>query len=132
MSTEDEAAIRALAEAWHDGWVTGDADALLALYSADPVLLPQGQPAVRGREAILGMYRAAFEEFVIAGGGEILGLGVDGDLGYFWSTYALKATSRGGDGEPVEDSGNSLFIVRRQPDGSWKVTHLISNSDRPG
>ena len=78
----DVAAIRTLAEDWHVGWVKGDADALLALYSDDPVLLPQSQPAIRGRETILGMYR-------------------------------------------------EVFIVRRQQDGAWKITHLMSNSDRP-
>ena len=128
----DVAAIRALAEDWHVGWVKGDADALLALYSDDPVLLPQSQPAIRGRETILGMYREVFEEYAVVGGGEVLDLGVDGDLGYFWSTYVLEATPKKGSGEPTADSGNSLFIVRRQRDGAWRITHLISNSERPG
>lgn len=131
QTRDDESAIRALAEEWHAGWMKSDAQALVALYSDEPVLLPQNQPAIRGRETIRQLYESVFREFVVEGGGELLGLGVDGDLGYFWSTYALTATPREGGGKALADSGNSVFIVRRQRDGVWRITHLISNSDRP-
>jgi ketosteroid isomerase-like protein len=34
-------------------------------------------------------------------------------------------------GEPIEDEGKSVFIVRRQSDGDWKIARLIATSDRP-
>ncbi len=47
---------------------------------------------------------------------------VSGDLGYIWSTYATVATPKPGvEGKPIRDSGVSLFIMRRQEDGAWKV-----------
>jgi uncharacterized protein (TIGR02246 family) len=61
--TEDIAAIRQLAEHWHAGWLAGESGALLALYADDPVLMPQGQPAVMGKEAIRSLYQSIFEEF---------------------------------------------------------------------
>ena len=49
---EDIDAIRQLAEDLRPGWLDGDADALLALYADDPVLIPWGQPAIFGKDAI--------------------------------------------------------------------------------
>jgi hypothetical protein len=34
-------------------------------------------------------------------------------------------------GEAVIDTGNSIWILRRQPDGSWKIARGIYNSDIP-
>lgn len=51
------------------------------------------------------------------------------DLGYFWSSYTLTATPKAG-GDSITDDGKSVFILRRQPDHSWKIARLIDNSDR--
>jgi len=127
---EDLAAITQLAAEWQAGWLAGDAAALLALYAENPVLLPQGQPPLIGREAIRSAYASVFDQFRVVGGGELRELEVAGDLGYFWSTYRLTATPKAG-GETLEDEGQSVFIVRRQRDGAWKIERLIATSDRP-
>ena len=130
-TAEATAAIRRLAEAWHAGWEAGNAEALLDLYAADPVLIPENQPAIRGRLAILNIYRSVFKDFVIAGSGEIQDVLVDGALGCLWSAYQLTATPRNSQAAAVHGAGNSLFILRRHSDGAWKITHLMSNSVQP-
>ncbi|MCL4194230.1 MAG: SgcJ/EcaC family oxidoreductase [Thermoguttaceae bacterium] len=125
---EDIAAIRKLADAWQAGWLEGDAQALVAMYADDPVLMPQGQASITAKDEILASYQSVFDDYTVEGGGEVLEIEAAGDWGFFRSTYALKAVPRGG-GEPIEDEGKSLFIVRRQTDGSWKIARLISNSD---
>jgi uncharacterized protein (TIGR02246 family) len=129
--SEDMAAIRRLAEEWSAGWDRGDTEALLSLYTDDPVLMPQGQPAVFGKDAIRSLYRSLFEACSIKGDGKFVEAEVSGDLGYFWTRYTLTATPRAG-GDPVRGEGKSLFIVRRQADNSWKIARLIDNSDREG
>ena len=69
--TEDIAAIKQLAKDWHAGWLACDAKALLALYAEDPVLMPQNQPSVIGKEAIRPLYESVFEEFAVTGGSEL-------------------------------------------------------------
>jgi uncharacterized protein (TIGR02246 family) len=130
QSTEDIAAIRQLAKDWHAGWDGGDVDALLALYADDPILMPQNQPVVIGRDAIRSLYTAVFQEYVIVGNGEQREIDVDEDLGYFWSTYSLTATPKNG-GDMLKDEGKCVFIVKRQPDGSWCIARLIASSDLP-
>lgn len=126
---EDVAAIKKLAKDWSAGWDRGDTEALLSLYTNDPVLMPQGQPAVTGKNAIRSLYQSLFEGFTVKGEGEVVEVEVSGDLGYFWSRYTLTATPKSG-GDQIKSEGKSLFIVRRLEDNSWKIARLMDNSDR--
>lgn len=125
---EDIDAIRQLAEDWRDGWLAGDADALLALYADDPVLMPWGQPAVFGKDAIRPLYQSVFKEYAFSSHNRVMDVEASGDWGYFWCTYKLTATPKAG-GKPLEEEGKSVFIVRREH-GAWKIARLIDNSDR--
>lgn len=125
---EDLNAIRQLAADWRAGWLAGDAETLLCLFSDEPVLMPQDQPAVRGKEAIRALYEAVLKDYAIRSEDQLMEVESSGDLGYFWSTYALLATPKVGGG-PVKSSGKSLFIVRRTPDGRWKIARVIDNSN---
>ncbi len=127
--SHDIRAIRQLAEAWASGWLAGDADALVSLYAEDPVLMPWGQPAVFGKEAIRSQYRQVFRDFFISSENTVREVEASGDLGYVWVTYRLKATPKAG-GEPLEEEGKAVFIVTRAPGGAWKIARLIDNSDR--
>ena len=127
--SEDIDAIKQLAEAWRAGWLAGDADALLSLYADDSVLMPSGQPAVFGKDAIRPLYQSVLKEYIFKSQTRLMDVEVSGDLGYFWSTYKLTATPKAG-GESFEEEGKSLFIVKREHGGAWKITRLIDNSDR--
>lgn len=127
--TEDVAAIKKLAGDWRTGWNRADTEALVSLYTDDPVLLPQGQPAVTGKNAIRALYQSFFKEYTVEGAGKVVEVEVSGDLGYFRDNYTLTATPKAG-GEQVKAEGKSLFIVRRQNDNSWKIARLIDNSDQ--
>lgn len=127
--SEDIEAIKQLAEDWRSGWLAGDADALLSLYADDPVLMPSGQPAVFGKDAIRPLYQSVFKDYAIKSETRLMDTEVSGDLGYFWSTYKLTATPKAG-GESFEEEGKSVFIVKREHGGAWKIARLIDNSDR--
>ncbi len=125
---EDLAAIKKIALDWNAGWESGNVEALLSLYEQNPVLMPQGQPAVFGKDAIRSLYQSVFKDFIIKGSGKVVEAEVSGNLGYFWSSYSLTATPKAG-GDPIISTGKSLFIVKRQDDDSWKIARLIDNSD---
>lgn len=131
MPNENEnfEAIRQLASDWRAGWLAGDADLLLSLYTDDPVVMPQDQPVVVGKDAIRPIYEALFKEFDFKGEGAVKEVVASGDLGYFWSAYSLTAIPKTG-GEPVNVTGKSIFIVKRGSGGAWKIARLMDNSDR--
>lgn len=125
---EDLAAIKKIALDWNTGWDCANVEALLALYEDNPILMPQGQPAIIGKDAIRLLYQSVLKDFIIKGKGEVVEVEVSGNLGYFWSSYSLTATPKAG-GDPINSKGKSLFIVKRQDDSSWKIARLIDNSD---
>lgn len=129
--SQDLGAIKQLAADWRSGWLTGNADALVSLFVEEPVVLPQGQPAIFGKEALRSIYKALLKEVVIQSKGRLVEVETSGNWGYFWSTYTLSATPKAG-GRPARSKGKSVFIVKRQTDGAWKIARLIDNSDEAG
>ncbi|MHC4755687.1 MAG: YybH family protein [Planctomycetota bacterium] len=130
--TEDITAIKQLAEDWRTGWLTGDYEALLALLSDEPVLIMSHEPAIIGKEAIRTLYQYVFENYnfenqSIAAETEVE---VDGDLGYLWSSYTTTDMPKAG-GEPIKEHGHSVWIVKRQHDGSWKIARMVATRDQP-
>ena len=104
-----------------------DAQAAAALYAEDAVLIPPGEPLVRGRDAIEDYWRAAIEA------GDIRDVSVEtmdalssGSLGYETGSFVL--TANGPDGEAVTDRGRYIELLRREPDGRWLSTHGIWNA----
>lgn len=98
----------------------GDAEELAALYTEDAVLLPPDHAPVEGREAIAAFWRQGTDPGLAM---RTIRVDVQSDLGYLVGRYTLPAT----DQEPA-DSGKSLLCLRRQSDGTWKVTADIWNS----
>jgi uncharacterized protein (TIGR02246 family) len=110
-----EAAIRRYVEASNKGDVT----TLAGLYAEDAVLLPPDHEPIQGRDAIKAFWRQGTDE-----GLEVTNLAVEvsGNLGYLVGQYHLPATNE----EPA-DSGKYVMCLKRQRDGSWKVTADIWN-----
>ncbi|HKU61556.1 MAG TPA: SgcJ/EcaC family oxidoreductase [Gemmatimonadales bacterium] len=118
--TADRKAVEATVNRYVEATNKGDAQALAQLYEDDAVLLPPDHQPVEGRAAIGEFWRQGTDE-----GLEVttLRLDVEGGLGYLVGQYTLPET----DEEPA-DSGKTVMCLRRQPDGSWKVTADIWNS----
>jgi uncharacterized protein (TIGR02246 family) len=98
----------------------GDADALSELYTDDAVLLPPDHAPVQGRRAIGDYWRQGTDTGLQV---QTLRVEVDGAIGYLIGQYTLPATAA----EPA-DSGKYLMCLRRQRDGSWKLSADIWNS----
>src|SRR6476661_1631615 len=115
-----ETAIRSYVEASNKG----DVATLASLYAEDAMLLPPDHEPIRGREAIGAFWRQGTDE-----GLEVTNLAVevDGNLGYLVGRYHLPTT----DEEPA-DSGKYVMCLKRQQDGSWKLTADIWNQSSDG
>ncbi|HEU5039467.1 MAG TPA: SgcJ/EcaC family oxidoreductase [Gemmatimonadales bacterium] len=98
----------------------GDAEALTELYTEDAVLLPPDHAAIHGREAIGEFWRQGTDSGLAV---RTLRVEVDGSIGYLVGQYNLPPT----DEEPA-DSGKYVMCLRRQRDGSWKLSADIWNS----
>ena len=107
-----------------------DAAAAVALVMDDAVDLPPNRPAVIGKEAIRSFVQSDFDRFTMNFADEIVEIEVAGDLAYIWTNYTVTLTPKDV-GKPIGNNGKWLIVLRRQPDGSWKFSRNIWNSDNP-
>ncbi len=97
----------------------GDVEAALALYEPNASFLAHpDQPPVHGteqiREALTGF--AALQPTM---DGEIVKVVEADDVALVVNRWTMRGTRP--DGEPLEMTGVSADVVRRQDDGSWRV-----------
>jgi len=104
-----------------------DARAAAALYTEDAVLIPPGEPIVRGRSAIEEYWKGAIESGGIREVSvETMDTHSSGSLGYETGSFVL--TVNGPDGKPMVDRGRYVELLRRESDGTWRSTHGIWNA----
>jgi uncharacterized protein (TIGR02246 family) len=122
--------VKNLREAYIAAQNAGDAAALTALFTDDAVLMPANAPAASGNEAIQAHFQTLLDQVtseLVVSQEEVE---VAGDWAFSRGTHTVKLTPKAG-GETMEDTGKYLNILKRQPDGSWKIARHIWNSDKP-
>jgi uncharacterized protein (TIGR02246 family) len=130
--TADLAAIERLHEADMRAVVAGDTATLMSLWTDDIVSLPPGAPIQVGRAANAEFMRrgmqasASFEpvDYRL----EFREVQLFGDHAVEWGTYRARVRPRGG-GQEITSGGKVMRVLRRQPDGSWKVARTIFTAD---
>lgn len=127
LTEEDRAAITALRDAYAQNTLAGDWAAVAELYAEDAVYAPSQEPAKQGLAAI----QEYLEGSAPASAFTISSVTTDGlgDLAFDFGSYSITLAPEGA--EPVTNTGHYLVVLRKQADGSWKLTHAVSNSDQP-
>jgi uncharacterized protein (TIGR02246 family) len=106
-----------------------DVDRCSAVWASDGVLMPPHHPAVSGHEAIVQYFRNLFSQSKFRFTFTSPQIHVVGDTAFEHVTYTAIMWP-GGDRDPIDDVGKGLHVYVRQPNGAWKLTHDIWNSDQ--
>jgi uncharacterized protein (TIGR02246 family) len=115
--TDDERAIRELVETWFEASRSGDLQTVLDLMTDDAVfLVPGAEPF--GKEAFAAAFKG-MNNVRIEGKSDIQEIKVLGDWAYFRSRIDMTAMPPGG--TPARRSGYTLTIMRKEPDGRWRL-----------
>ncbi len=105
----------------------GDLAAVVALHSADALLLGPESPAERGGQAV----EEGFKEMLDAGWKNIeigsVQIGSGEDLGYHVGTFAADVPTEGGSDQRV--TGKFLDIYKPDTAGIWKINVTMINFD---
>ena len=131
LSDADKASVRAVDEAWARAAKAGDGQAIAALYTTDAVLLPPGEPIVKGEAA--KKYWVDFGNGY-AGPTELNTMTVEGagDVATAIGTYKMTLTPKKAGAKPLPtDAGKYIEVLKRQEDGLWKIAYDIWNQDPP-
>jgi uncharacterized protein (TIGR02246 family) len=135
LTAEDKAAIRGILEAYRAAWLKGDAQRVLATFTADAVLLPaHGARPVVGKEAITGYWWPAGAPPSTITRLDITVEGLDGDCAVAYAhgrddvewTQEEKGVTVS-HGHP----GTYLNVFRKTPDGTWRIArHMWDDGDK--
>ena len=126
----DEAAIAAFNKRYLQAINDGDMATLSSLTTEGHIMIPPGRLPLVGKPANDAANGRAFQQFKIDETWTPLETVVAGDWAYQRGTFTVAATPKAG-GEARNTRGNFLRIYRRQPDGSWRMTRDMFNSEQP-
>lgn len=126
----DPAPLNALRDQFMAAENAGNAAEVANLYTDDAIVMAPHEPAVEGRQAILASLQAFFQNNTVKPTLTAQETQIAGDWAYERGTFSWTVTPKAG-GKPIEDSGKYLVILKRLPDGSWKVHRDMDNSNNP-
>ena len=133
FTTADSTAIVALIDRLRDVGRTSNWDAWSAEYTSDAVRLPPNAAPVMGKKAIDSAARMTprFSAF------DVKDISVVGNSDLAVATGSFSATAPAGKDASgkatpaIHDEGKFMQSLKKQADGSWKVTKDIWNSNLP-
>ena len=113
---------------------SGDVASLAALWTDDAVALPPGEAPVVGIEAIRKWLAASqpdpsaveIVDYVL----EFKEVTIRGEEAIEWGRSSVALRPRGA-ASILRASGNLMRVLKRQADGSWKVSRSVWNLERP-
>lgn len=130
VDIEAEAAeLMRLSSEWSEVAGSGDVEATLAYWADDAIMMPPGQPPLRGKDAIRRFVEAT---------GSIPGFSVrwepleahvapSGDFAYLIERNQFSYEDS--TGAQVTESNKVVTVWRKEPDGSWKNVVDMWNAD---
>lgn len=130
----DMLAIRNLLDEVLKAFNTGEFEKAIDLHTEDVILMETNMPAVQGKQALREIFTHFFavrkEQQVSSQlDFEIKEMEIMGDRAY--ARGGVKMTTAKQDTLPMTVTGKFLCLFKRQPDGRWLRSHIVSNTDSP-
>lgn len=118
-------AIAKVRSAWKDAADRKDAASVAALYTDDATFVGTESPIATGRQ---GIEAALAKSFPVIKSTTIDSkeLTVSGDIAYDYGSFTQEVTPP--NAKPQTINGYYLVVVRRQPDGNWKIARHVSTT----
>ncbi len=122
--TDDEtAAVKAFNQAYATAQKTANVNTMTSLWADDGIMLPAGEPAVVGSRQIHSWLSRNQPDANVMISNDVSNwkdITVTGDYAFQWAQTFVNIRSRTGDAG-VHMSGTALQVLKKQPDGSWKL-----------
>lgn len=119
-TAQDEAAIQEILQRNEDMWNAANPEAVLGDYAEEIVQMPPEEPAIVGKEALRASWQEFLDENTSVWDLTVEDIQISGDLAFARGEYTAATTEKD-DGEIEEEEGNTVFVLRRESDGTWKI-----------
>ena len=105
----------------------GDTKGVIDRITEDGVTMPPNQSPLVGKDALSSYLNEGFNMAATYMEVESLDLVVSGDIAYDRFSFIQEITPADG-GEKQQESGNCVWLWRKEADGEWRIWHAIWNS----
>jgi len=127
LSAADVEAIKQVHKQYEATWLKGDADGVRSLFTDDCVLFPPHADTPKiGKKGMNAFWfppdapPTQVTKLVVTP----QDIGGDGQIAYVWGTDEVAWTTIDkGKSTTSSHSGTFLNVLKKQPDGSWKISH---------
>ena len=132
LTDADKEKINALRETFEKAFLAEDVSGLTALYTEDALMMPPNAELVRGKADIQKLF-----EGVSGQEGELTGYSetqveVFGEGGVAHEIKTIISSGKPpGSETSITYKSKTVWILRKQDDGTWKIAVDIWNSDQP-
>ena len=124
----DSEAIAAGHAGFWSAFAVEDIQSMSEYLTEDHIMMPPNQAQLVGREAAQELWREGFSGAKVEAKSRSRDVIVAGDMAVDRFNWAMVITPR--DGSPsTEDTGECMWIWRKEGDGRWRLTMSIWNSD---
>jgi uncharacterized protein (TIGR02246 family) len=127
MPIHDE--MQTLMDRWTKGFVEGDIDTCVDLYTKDATIFSPYSLPKRGRQALRELFKDWYQQGETNKRVTVEDAAADGSMAYCLVSYSGDYPQD--DGSLITESGISLNVAAKQRDGSWKLRMSSMNSDKP-
>ncbi|MGH7451894.1 MAG: YybH family protein [bacterium] len=127
LSADDVTKIKAVNEAYVSAWLKNDSTAVMETLVPNAVLIPQGSRAIEGMKAINQFWwpsggKTTVTAFTIT----TEEVGGNDDVAYIRGTFTLSFIYEDANNKLERtNNGNYLMIMKRQADGTWRISHRM-------
>lgn len=128
----DAQAIRQQLQRYEKALNASDAEAVMKLYAADAVFMPQHSNPAVGRDAVRAAYDGVFKAIKLD-----IKFAID-EVQPVSSTWAYARTRSSGTVKvlgaqvpPAAEANQELFLLRKEADGQWRFARYIFSTTNP-
>lgn len=124
-----EADVQRIADQWVEAAEAHDAGGIASLYTEDAVFIGVEGQVMEGRQAIEEGMATGLEDLASMGveaTDRVLGTEMIAEIGTYTQTF------QAGEGQEQTVSGRYLVVLKRQPDGSWKIAQHLGTPPSDG
>lgn len=130
LSSAEIEAIKAASRAYGTAWLSNDPELVMATLTGDAVIVPSGMPSVQGEKEIRDFWwpEESPPTTVTQFASTEQEAGGHGDLGFVRGTFTLSFEY---DGTKYSSGGTYMSVLKRLPDGSWRISHRTWSDGPP-
>ena len=127
-SEEDAERLDAISRVWTESYLSGDLDRFIDLMRDDVVIMAEGQPTVRGKEAARAFFAPRVGRPDIRFHDTLHEIRVHGDWAYFLGDFVFESLQEGQDADGFRHRGRYFVLYARDENGDWKMFRDMDNA----